>query len=74
MEFLQVRQISAELYLSKITFDLHSFPTNVIHYGLILLQGRALLNAIGNLELSGSYAEALRKLGHNLEDVARQVR
>ncbi|KAJ7943370.1 Alpha-1,4 glucan phosphorylase [Quillaja saponaria] len=36
------------------------------------LQGRALLNAIGNLELSGPYAEALRKLGHNLEDVANQ--
>ncbi|WCJ22140.1 Glycogen phosphorylase [Euphorbia peplus] len=36
------------------------------------LQGRALLNAIGNLELSGVYAEALRKLGHNLEDVAKQ--
>ncbi|XP_004298388.1 PREDICTED: alpha-1,4 glucan phosphorylase L-2 isozyme, chloroplastic/amyloplastic-like [Fragaria vesca subsp. vesca] len=36
------------------------------------LQGRALLNAIGNLELSGPYAEALAKLGHNLEDVARQ--
>ncbi|KAI3965129.1 hypothetical protein MKW92_039516 [Papaver armeniacum] len=38
------------------------------------LQGRALLNAIGNLELSGEYAEALSKLGHNLEDVARQGR
>ncbi|XP_010044424.2 alpha-1,4 glucan phosphorylase L-2 isozyme, chloroplastic/amyloplastic isoform X2 [Eucalyptus grandis] len=38
------------------------------------LQGRALLNAIGNLELSGAYAEALRKLGHNLEDVASQER
>ncbi|KAL2484676.1 Alpha-glucan phosphorylase 1 [Abeliophyllum distichum] len=36
------------------------------------LQGRSLLNAIGNLELTGAYAEALRKLGHNLEDVARQ--
>lgn len=36
------------------------------------LQGRALLNAIGNLELSGAYAEALRKLGHDLEDVSRQ--
>lgn len=36
------------------------------------LQGRALLNAIGNLELTGTYAEALRKLGHNLEDVARE--
>ncbi|KAL0385991.1 UNVERIFIED_CONTAM: Alpha-1,4 glucan phosphorylase L-2 isozyme, chloroplastic/amyloplastic [Sesamum radiatum] len=36
------------------------------------LQGRALLNAIGNLELTGAYAEALKKLGHNLEDVAGQ--
>lgn len=36
-------------------------------------QGRALLNAIGNLELTGDYAEALKMLGHNLEDVARQV-
>ncbi|CAM8984014.1 unnamed protein product [Rhodiola kirilowii] len=36
------------------------------------LQGRALLNAVGNLELSGAYAEALKKLGHNLEDVASQ--
>ncbi|KAJ8774574.1 hypothetical protein K2173_017020 [Erythroxylum novogranatense] len=36
------------------------------------LQGRALLNAIGNLELTGAYAEALRKLGHNLEDVSKQ--
>ncbi|KAI9080429.1 hypothetical protein K1719_037543 [Acacia pycnantha] len=37
-----------------------------------LLQGRALLNAIGNLELTGPYAEALSKLGHKLEDVACQ--
>ncbi|MBA0727639.1 hypothetical protein Golax_000609 [Gossypium laxum] len=36
------------------------------------LQGRALLNAIGNLELTGAYAEALKKLGNNLEDVARE--
>ncbi|KAJ6899776.1 alpha-1,4 glucan phosphorylase L-2 isozyme [Populus alba x Populus x berolinensis] len=36
------------------------------------LQGRALLNAIGNLELSGAYADALRELGHELEDVAGQ--
>ncbi|KAG8659604.1 alpha-1,4 glucan phosphorylase L isozyme, chloroplastic/amyloplastic isoform X1 [Manihot esculenta] len=35
------------------------------------LQGRALLNAIGNLELTGAYAEALTKLGHDLESVAR---
>ncbi|CAK9186034.1 unnamed protein product [Ilex paraguariensis] len=36
------------------------------------LQGRALLNAIGNLELTGAYGEALSKLGHNLETVAWQ--
>ncbi|XP_009764309.1 alpha-1,4 glucan phosphorylase L-1 isozyme, chloroplastic/amyloplastic [Nicotiana sylvestris] len=36
------------------------------------LQGRALLNAIGNLELTGSYAEALKNLGHNLENVVSQ--
>ncbi|KAI9111339.1 hypothetical protein K1719_017029 [Acacia pycnantha] len=36
------------------------------------LQGRALLNAIGNLQLTGPYAEALTTLGHNLEDVANQ--
>ncbi|KAK7271855.1 hypothetical protein RJT34_28095 [Clitoria ternatea] len=36
------------------------------------LQGRALLNAIGNLELTGPYAEALSKLGYRLENVAYQ--
>ena len=33
-----------------------------------------MLNAVGNLELTGAYAEALRKLGHKLEHVASQVR
>ncbi|KAK6129307.1 hypothetical protein DH2020_037016 [Rehmannia glutinosa] len=36
------------------------------------LQGRALLNAIGNLELTGEYADALEKLGYTLETVASQ--
>ncbi|CAN1271493.1 Alpha-1,4 glucan phosphorylase L isozyme, chloroplastic/amyloplastic [Linum perenne] len=36
------------------------------------LQGRALSNAIGNLELTGPYAEALANLGLNLENVASQ--
>ncbi|KAL2335457.1 hypothetical protein Fmac_016670 [Flemingia macrophylla] len=36
------------------------------------LQGRALLNAIGNLELTGPYAEALSNLGYKLENVAYQ--
>ncbi|XP_021770915.1 alpha-1,4 glucan phosphorylase L isozyme, chloroplastic/amyloplastic-like [Chenopodium quinoa] len=38
------------------------------------LQGRALLNAIGNLELTDAYGDALKKLGHNLEAVASQER
>ena len=38
-----------------------------------MLQGRNLLNAVGNLQLSGAYTEALKKLGRNLEDVASQV-
>ncbi|KAK4753551.1 hypothetical protein SAY87_001655 [Trapa incisa] len=42
------------------------------YLSLEYLQGRALLNAIGNLDLTGAYAEALKKLGHNLEDVASQ--
>ena len=36
---------------------------------IVLLCG-ALLNVIGNLELSEPYAEALQKLGLNLEDVS----
>lgn len=32
------------------------------------------MNAIGNLELTGPYAEALSKLGYELENVASQVR
>lgn len=37
------------------------------------LQGRALTNAIGNLGLLDPYADALKKLGYELEDIAEQV-
>lgn len=40
---------------------------------VIVVQGRALLNAVGNLGLTGAYGEALNKLGHTLENVASQV-
>ena len=40
---------------------------------LVFVQGRALLNAIGNLELIDAYAEALSKLGSNLESVSEQI-
>lgn len=37
------------------------------------LQGRALTNAIGNLGIRDAYADALNKLGHELEEIAEQV-
>ncbi|KAF2312605.1 hypothetical protein GH714_035203 [Hevea brasiliensis] len=36
------------------------------------LQGRALNNAIGNLNIQGAYADALSKLGHELEEIVEQ--
>lgn len=39
----------------------------------ICVQGRALLNAVGNLGVTGAYAEALTKLGVSLEEVADAV-
>jgi len=47
--------------------------SKTIHYlSMEFLQGRALLNAVGNLELKDEYSEALHKLGHDLEAVAEQ--
>lgn len=37
------------------------------------LQGRALTNAIGNLDIQGAYADALNNLGHKLEEIVEQV-
>ncbi|XP_059449298.1 alpha-1,4 glucan phosphorylase L isozyme, chloroplastic/amyloplastic [Corylus avellana] len=56
------------------TYDYHeNLNVKQAYYlSMEFLQGRALLNAIGNLELTGAYAEALRKLGHKLEHVASQ--
>ncbi|CAK9324101.1 unnamed protein product [Citrullus colocynthis] len=56
------------------TYDLYE-RLNVkqaYYLSMEFLQGRALLNAIGNLELTGPYAEALNKLGYELENVACQ--
>jgi hypothetical protein len=45
-----------------------------IHYlSMEFLQGRALLNAIGNLEVKDAYSQALQRLGHDLEAVAEKV-
>lgn len=37
------------------------------------LQGRALANAVGNLDVQDAYADALKQLGHELEDIVEQV-
>ena len=37
------------------------------------LQGRALTNAIGNLNIQDAYASALNKLGRELEEITEQV-
>ncbi|GFZ01644.1 alpha-glucan phosphorylase 2 [Actinidia rufa] len=36
------------------------------------LQGRALTNAVGNLDIQDAYADALNKLGHELEEIVEQ--
>ncbi|KAF2312595.1 hypothetical protein GH714_035173 [Hevea brasiliensis] len=42
------------------------------HLSMEFLQGRALTNAIGNLNIQGAYADALSKLGHELEEIVEQ--
>lgn len=37
------------------------------------LQGRALTNAIGNLNVQDAYADALHKFGLKLEEITEQV-
>ncbi|CAM6036663.1 unnamed protein product [Sphagnum compactum] len=47
--------------------------SKAIHYlSMEFLQGRALLNAIGNLEVKDAYSQALQRLGHDLEAVAEK--
>ena len=41
----------------------------VYYLSLEFLIGRSLGNAVSNLGLRGSYAEALRQIGYNLEDI-----
>lgn len=48
-------------------------PKQTYYLSMEYLQGRALTNAIGNLNLQGPYADALRTLGYELEEIAEQV-
>ncbi|KAI3860605.1 hypothetical protein MKW98_017240 [Papaver atlanticum] len=47
-------------------------PKQTYYLSMEYLQGRALTNAIGNLNLQDAYADALNKLGHDLEDIREQ--
>lgn len=44
----------------------------VYYLSMEFLQGRSLINALGNLELTGAYADALKKLGVELEDLVEE--
>ncbi|CAL1402208.1 unnamed protein product [Linum trigynum] len=47
-------------------------PKQTYYLSMEYLQGRALSNAIGNLDVKNAYAEALDKLGHQLEEITEQ--
>ncbi|KAF5751399.1 Alpha-glucan phosphorylase H isozyme [Tripterygium wilfordii] len=47
-------------------------PKQTYYLSMEYLQGRALTNAIGNLDIQDAYADALNKLGHELEDIVEQ--
>ncbi|KAF2596497.1 hypothetical protein F2Q68_00011849 [Brassica cretica] len=47
-------------------------PKQAYYLSMEFLQGRALLNAVGNLGLTGAYGDALKSLGFELESVAGQ--
>ncbi|KAL8129927.1 hypothetical protein V2J09_019082 [Rumex salicifolius] len=49
-------------------------PKQTYYLSMEYLQGRALTNAIGNLNVEKEYASALNKLGHELEEVTEQER
>ncbi|GLU11483.1 hypothetical protein SLE2022_282240 [Rubroshorea leprosula] len=51
----------------------HSVNPNQTYYlSMEYLQGRALTYAVGNLNIQDAYADALKKLGHELEDIVEQ--
>ncbi|KAH9609746.1 hypothetical protein KSS87_012736 [Heliosperma pusillum] len=47
-------------------------PKQTYYLSMEYLQGRALTNAIGNLNIQHAYADALNKLGHQLEEIVEQ--
>ncbi|XP_022148343.1 alpha-glucan phosphorylase, H isozyme [Momordica charantia] len=49
-----------------------SDPKQTYYLSMEYLQGRALTNAIGNMNIQDAYADALNKLGHDLEELVEQ--
>ncbi|GLU02269.1 hypothetical protein SLE2022_195240 [Rubroshorea leprosula] len=47
-------------------------PKQTYYLSMEYLQGRALTNAVGNLNFQDAYADALNKLGHELEEIVEQ--
>ncbi|OAY70607.1 Alpha-glucan phosphorylase, H isozyme, partial [Ananas comosus] len=47
-------------------------PKQTYYLSMEYLQGRALTNAIGNLGITDAYADALKKFGHELEEIVEQ--
>ncbi|KAL8236720.1 hypothetical protein R6Q59_017801 [Mikania micrantha] len=47
-------------------------PKQTYYLSMEFLQGRALTNAIGNLDIQAAYSSALNKLGHELEEITEQ--
>ena len=48
-------------------------PKQTYYLSMEYLQGRALTNAVGNLGITGAYAEAAKKFGYELEALVGQV-
>ncbi|XP_062171936.1 alpha-glucan phosphorylase, H isozyme [Alnus glutinosa] len=47
-------------------------PKQTYYLSMEYLQGRALTNAIGNLKIQDAYGDALKKLGHKLEEITEE--
>ncbi|KAB1225781.1 Alpha-glucan phosphorylase, H isozyme [Morella rubra] len=47
-------------------------PKQTYYLSMEYLQGRSLTNAIGNLGIQDAYGDALKKLGHQLEEITEQ--
>ncbi|KAL1822146.1 hypothetical protein ACET3Z_008924 [Daucus carota] len=48
-------------------------PEQTYYMSMEFLRGRASTNAIGNLDIQDACADALNKLGHELEEIVEQV-